>query len=76
MRTYIDESNNTVKANNYQEAAIKLYGQAKSINGNPTTLVYRHNGYAEVRVYKEGDKIGSYYGVSAATPVYHTLKRM
>ena len=75
MNTYIDENNNTVKANNYQEASEKLYGQHKGYSGCPTTYAYVHKGYAEVKVYKEGDKIGTYYGVQAATPEKHTLRR-
>lgn len=76
MRIYIDENNNTVKANNYQEAAEKLYGQHKGFSGCQTTYARRHNGFAEVTVYNEGDKIGSYYGVQAARPAVHTLRRV
>lgn len=76
MRKYIDENNNEVKASNYQEAAEKLYGQDKGYSGCRTTIAKAHRGYADVRVYKAGDKIGSYYGVQAATPAEHTLKRM
>lgn len=75
MRTFIDENNNMVKANNYREAAVKLYGQNKGYNGCNTTIVKVHHGYADVEAYNAGDKIGSYYGVQAARPTSHTLKR-
>lgn len=76
MTTYIDENNNTVKAANYQKAAEKLYGQHKGFSGCPTTYARTHRGYAEILVYKEGDKIGTYYGVQAATPTKHMLQRL
>lgn len=76
MRNYIDECGNTIKANNYKEAAIKLYGQHKGYNGCETTLVRVRRGYAEIDVYRKGDKIGSYYGVRAAYPVKHIIKRV
>lgn len=76
MATYIDDRNIAVKARNYQEAAEKLYGQSKGCKGQPTTYIYRHNGYADVKVYTEGAKIGTYYGVVADIPVIHTLKRV
>ena len=75
MTIYIDEKGNTVKANNYTDAAEKLYGQSKGYSGCKTTYVRRHNGYADVDVYKAGDKIGTYYGVEAARPVRHILWR-
>lgn len=76
MRTYSDETGKTIKAHNYQDAAEKLYGVAKDYNGRHATYVSRHNGYADVRVYAEGDKVGTYYGVQAATPTRHTLRRI
>ena len=75
MAIYIDENGRTVKANNYLDAAKKLYGQSKGFSGCPTTYAHRHNGYADVDVYKAGDKIGTYYGVAAAHPVRHILRR-
>lgn len=74
MRTYIDENGNRTKANNYQEAAEKLYGQTKSIDGAPTTYVYRLRRHAVVNVWEEGSKIGTFYGVQADTPTTHVLK--
>lgn len=74
MRTYIDENGNKTRANNYQEAAEKLYGQAKSINGAPTTYVYRLRNRAVVNVWEKGSKIGSFYGAQADTPITHVLK--
>lgn len=76
MTIYIDESGRTVKASNYDDAAEKLYGQSKGFGGCPTTYAYRHNGYADVDVYKAGDKIGTYYGVAAARPEKHVLRRL
>lgn len=76
MAKYIDENKNEIRANNYQEAAEKLYGQYKGYNGCRTTYTRVHNGYADVLVYAEGDKIGTYWGVAAATPVRHTLRRI
>lgn len=76
MAIYIDENGKTVKATSYIDAAEKLYGQSKSINGSPTTYAHRHNGYADVKVYKAGDKIGTYYGVAAARPEKHVLRRL
>ena len=73
MKTYVDEMNNTVKAKNYWEAAEKLYGQHKSYSGTFTTYAEVHRGYAFARVYKEGDKVGSYWGVQSARPVVHTI---
>lgn len=73
MKTYIDENNNTVKANNYQEASEKLYGQHKGFNGCNTTYARTHRGYADILVFKENDKIGTYYGAQSATPVKHIL---
>ena len=70
MKTYIDENNYTVKANNYQEASEKLYGQHKGFNGCHTTYARTHRGYADILVYK----IGTYYGTQSATPVRHILK--
>ena len=75
METYIDENNNTIKANNYREAAVKLYGQSKGYSGCNTTYTRVRRGYADVEVYNAGDKIGTYYGVQAAKPTRHTLKR-
>lgn len=74
MRTFIDEKGNTIKAANYRDAAEKLYGQGKGINGCPTTYSTIHRGFAAVEVFKEGDKIGTFYGVQAATPERHTLE--
>lgn len=73
--TYVDENNNTTVAANYQDAAVKLYGQGKSHSGSITTYAKHHRGYAEVLVYKEGAKIGTCYGVQADDPVKHILKR-
>lgn len=75
MAIYIDENGRTVKANNYLDAAEKLYGQSKGFGGCPTTYAHRHNGYADVKVYNAGDKIGTYYGVAAARPAKHILRR-
>lgn len=72
---YIDENGNTTTAKNYLEAAERLFGQGKSYAGSATTYAHTRRGYADVLVYKAGDKIGSYYGVQAATPERHTLKR-
>ena len=74
MRTYIDENGKKTRANNYQEAAEKLYGQAKSIDGANTTYSHRKCGCAIVNVWKEGSKIGTYYGAQADTPTTHVLK--
>ena len=74
MRTYIDENGNKARANNYQEAAVKLYGQAKSISGGMTTNAWRRHGYADVSVWKAGDKIGTFWGVQADMPIKHILK--
>ena len=84
MKKYTDGTQ-VVTAKNYQEAAEKLYGQhyyhcpganqdtKKDIQ---TTYVYRHRGYADVAVYNIGDKQGTYWGVQAATPQHHTLRRI
>lgn len=86
--TYMDESGRTVRASNYWDAAIVLYGQTtdgysiwRSRTGGPivgvhTTYVKTRRGYAEVDVYKAGDKIGSYWGVQAARPTRHTVRRL
>ena len=74
MKIYKDENGKTVKAKNYQDAAEKLYGIAKDINGQKATYSHRHNGYANVNVYPEGAKVGTFYGVSETTPERHILK--
>jgi hypothetical protein len=73
MKTYKDENGKKVKAKNYQDAAEKLYGVALDIRKQSGTYTYRHNGYADVKVYKKGDKVGTFYGVQAATPKKHRL---
>lgn len=73
MRTYKDETGLTVKAENYQKAAEKMYGIAKDINGQKATYAHTHKGYANVNVYPEGAKVGNYYGVSETTPQRHIL---
>lgn len=85
MATYTDETGKTVKAKNYQEAAVKLYGQKMyKVTGHDDTLGTTYaqphrnadgSGYATVYVYQEGDKQGTYWGVQAATPERHTLTR-
>lgn len=74
MRTYIDENGRSVQGLNYMDAAEKLYGQGKGINGCPTTYSATHRGFATVKVFEEGAKIGSFYGVQAAQPELHTLR--
>ncbi|MCI9418361.1 MAG: hypothetical protein HFI82_13445 [Eubacterium sp.] len=79
MAKYICEGK-TVNARNYTEAAEKLFGQTYYKNPGccgtiPTTYVWRHNGYAEVKVFKVGDKQGSYWGVQAAVPKTYEIKR-
>lgn len=74
MKTYRDENGQTVKARNYQDAANKLYGVAKDINGQKATYAHRHNGYAKVNVYPEGAKVGTFYGASGTAPERHTLR--
>lgn len=86
--TYIDETGRSVRASNYYEAAVALYGQSPDgysiwrsrpdgpIVARPTTYVWTRMGYAEVDVYRAGDKIGSYWGVEAAKPTRHTLRRI
>lgn len=76
MRTYKDENGSTVKAKNYQEAAEKMFGIAKDVNGQKATYAHRHNGYANVNVYPEGAKVGNYYGASETTPQRHILTRI
>lgn len=49
--TYVDENNNTTVAANYQDAAVKLYGQGKSHSGSITTYAKRHRGYASAGGY-------------------------
>lgn len=71
----------TVTAKNYQEAAEKLYGQTYYPNPKggglvPTTYVVIHRGYADVEVFKVGDKLGTYWGVAKAHPKRHTLYRI
>jgi hypothetical protein len=81
MRKYTD-GEKIVEAENYKEAAKKIFGltyypNPGSITGIiPTTYVYIHNGYAEVLVYNVGDKQGTYWGVGAATPKRYTLRRI
>lgn len=75
MKTYIDETGKTVRAKNYLEAAEKLYGQALDIKGqSPTTYAYISKGFATVKVYGAGAKVGTYWGVQATTPAVHMLK--
>ena len=82
MTYYIDENGKTVKAKNYREAAEKLYGQGRSYQDKSYTTyvnVRRDEsgaGWAEVDVYKPGDKIGTFYGVAACTPKKHVLRRI
>jgi len=82
MAIYTDENGNTVKAKNYLDAAENLYGQGRSYQDKSyTTYVNaRRNaegdGWADVAVYQPGDKIGTFYGVQAATPKKHVLRRI
>lgn len=78
MRNYTDETGRTIKANNYVEAAQKLYNNTdyqdpKGGGLIPTVYVYKHNGYADVAVFKIGDKQGTYWGVQRAIPAKHKL---
>lgn len=82
--TYTDGTN-TVTANNYQEAAEKLYGQhyyhnpgvRDDIEGDiSTTYAHVRRGFAEVEVYNIGDKQGTYWGVQAAKPARYILRRI
>lgn len=80
MAKYICEGK-TIDAKNYTEAAEKLFGQTyyKNPQGGgtiPTTYVWRHNGYAEVKVFQVGDRQGSYWGVWAARPKCYEIKRI
>lgn len=84
MNKYTD-GNNTVHAENYREAAEKLYGQqyyinpmspSNSNNTIPTTYVYKHRGYAEVLVFAVGDKQGTYWGIQQGKPAKHIIKRI
>lgn len=62
-----------VRANSYLDAAVQLFGQKLyQLPGKQwhlrTTYVRVRKGYAEVKVYKPGDKQGSYWGSSARFP--------
>lgn len=79
MAKYIYKGN-SVMAKNYHEAAEKFFGQEfyknPANNGKiQTTYVERHSGYAIVKVYKVGDKQGSFWGVQAATPKIYKIER-
>lgn len=76
MKIYEDECGNIVKAANYTDAAEKLYGVEKDANGNRTLYVTRRRKHAKVSVYAAGSKVGTYYGVQAATPKAHTLRKI
>lgn len=77
---YIDENNNIVEANSYREAAKALYGE--EFYQNPghknesliSTLALDYQLPVTAEVYQLGDKQGTYWGVSAATPIRHTLR--
>jgi len=80
MATYVDEKGRSVKARSYKEAAENLYGQEHYYipgfgNRLRTTYVDRSIGYATVRKYRVGAKQGSYWGIQAARPVRHMLRR-
>ncbi len=85
MKRFIDERNQVVEAKNYKEAAEKLYGQ--TLYHNPvvqehldsnlaTTNVEKHKGYADVHVYRPGDKQGTFWGVEAATSEKHKIVKI
>lgn len=80
MNKYTD-GKRIVSAPNYKEAAEKLYGQMYYPNPGskstiPTTYTFKHRGYANVLVYKAGDKQGTYWGVQAAKPKKYTIRRI
>lgn len=76
------ETGESVKAKNYKEAADKMfkctyYQCPKSDFTIPTVYAEPDfHGSCIVKVYKPGDKQGSYWGVQAATPQKYTLKRL
>lgn len=82
MKYKCEETGTIVSANNYTEAANKMFANVEyenpSKSGLPLDTVYtdRSNGYARVRVFKVGDKQGTIWGVQAAIPKLYTLKRM
>lgn len=81
-----------VVAKNYEEAAEKIFGQEYYPNPNgcvdqegevdklPTTYTritgYGKNRHCEVKVYKVGDKQGSFWGVQAAEPKKYMIKKI
>ena len=83
MKNTYTDGTRTTTASSYKEAAKNLYGCTYYQNPSvtlqkatiPTTYVYTHRGHAEVIVYKPGDKQGEYWGVHAAIPTRHTLRR-
>lgn len=79
---YVVQGQGTIVfANSYLDAAVQLFGQKLyELPGKQwklrTTYVRVRKGYAEVRVYKPGDKQGSYWGVAQDIPEMYILRRV
>ena len=82
MYTYIDENGSRTRARNYHEAAVNLYGMTyyhnpatEGTEADLCTLYVRRTRPVQVDVFKVGDKQGTYWGVQAAHPQHHILRR-